>query len=95
MDKFTGQPFNYDATPIGPLGIKAIVHKKTSMRNVLDFRGKDGWRIGVALDHYRCQCVIGQDANADVVNDTVEFRHHHVTQPSVTPMTGFCMEQNN
>ena len=36
-------PFNYDATPIGPLGCDIITHNKTGKRHYSDFRGADGW----------------------------------------------------
>ena len=46
-------PFNYDATPIGPLGCDIIAHKKTGTRHSWDFCGAAGWNVGVALQHYR------------------------------------------
>ena len=45
--------FNYDATPIGPLGCNIIADRKTGTRNSWDFRGVAGWYVGVALQHYR------------------------------------------
>ena len=43
--------FNYDATPIGPLGCNIIAHRKTATRNSWDFRSAAGWYVGVALQH--------------------------------------------
>ena len=57
---FSG-PFQYDATPLGPLGMNAIIHKKSSRRHSWDFRGKYGWIVGAAIDHYRCQKVVSED----------------------------------
>ena len=37
------------------------------------------------LDHYRYQHVISKETKAEKVSDTVEFRHHHITTPSLTP----------
>ena len=48
-------PFQYDATPLGHLGMNIIIHKKASRRHSWGFRGKDGWSVGVAMDYYRCQ----------------------------------------
>ena len=42
-------PFNYDATPIEPLGCDIIAHKKIGTRNSWDFRGASGWYVGVAF----------------------------------------------
>ena len=83
--EYLNGPFNYDATPLGPLGIKVLIHKKASDRHSWDFRAKEGWSVGVTLEHYRCQRVIPKDTKSEMVSDTVEFRHHDLTQPSVTP----------
>ena len=47
------EPFNYDATPIGPLGCDNISHKKIGTRHSWDFRGADGWYVGAAFQYYR------------------------------------------
>ena len=46
-------PFNYDATPIGPLGCHSIVHRNTVTRKLWDLCGAAGWNVGVALQQYR------------------------------------------
>ena len=51
-------PFNYDATPIGPLGRDIIAHKNTGTRHSWDFRGAAGWYVGVALQHFRCHTIL-------------------------------------
>ena len=79
-------PFNYDATPIGPLGCDIIAHKKTGTRHSWYFRGAAGWNVGVALQHYRCHTILEKATCAAQISDTVEFRHHHITYPTFTPM---------
>ena len=79
-------PFNYGATPIGPLGCNMIAHKNTGTRHSWDFRGTAGWNVSVVLQHYRCHTIVEKSTRAAQVSDTVEFRHHHLTQPIVTPM---------
>ena len=78
-------PFDYKATLLGPLGCPFMIHRKTSNRKSWDFIGKEGWSIGVSLDHYRCQRVIPQDAKVKKISDTVEFCHQTITTPVVTP----------
>ena len=56
-ENFNGK-FNYNATPLGPIGISVIVHTKPGRRQSWDFRGKDGWSVGDSLTYYRCQRVI-------------------------------------
>ena len=35
-------PFDYNATPLGPLGCAVIIHKKNAQRHTWDFRGHEG-----------------------------------------------------
>ena len=37
-----------------------------------------------AMHCYRCQKLVSKDNNTDVVSDTIEFRYHKCTLPSVT-----------
>ena len=48
-------PFNYDATPLGPLVISVIARANPSNQLLWSFRGREGWSVGVSLEHYRCQ----------------------------------------
>ena len=64
-------PFNYNATPIGPLGCDIIAPKKTGTRHSWDFHGAAGWNVGVALQHYRCHTVVAKATRAAQVSDTV------------------------
>ena len=77
--------FNYDASPLGPLGYPVIINKKTSNRKYWDFRSKEGWSVGVSFEHYRCQLVISADTREINVSDRVEFLHHFITTPTLTP----------
>ena len=79
-------PFNYYATPLGPLGCNIIAHKKNRTRNLWDFHGAAGCNVGVALQHYRCHTILAKATKVAQVPDTVEFRHHNLTLPNVTPM---------
>ena len=42
--------------------------------------------MGVALQHYRCHTILAKATRAVQISNTVEFRHHHLTHPEVTPM---------
>ncbi|KAL7528255.1 hypothetical protein ACHAWF_002495, partial [Thalassiosira exigua] len=53
--EFFDGPFNYDATPLGPLGSRVIAHNKPDTWQFWNFRGKDGWDIGVSMLHYCSQ----------------------------------------
>ena len=64
-------PFNYNATPIGPLGCNIIAHKKTGTRNSCDFCGAAIWNVSVALQHYRCHKIVANATQAAQLSDTV------------------------
>ena len=54
-------------------------------RKSWDFRARDGYNIGPALEHYRCYRAIDAKTKAKLVSDTVEFLLLYLTQPTVTP----------
>ena len=72
-------PFNYDATPTGPLGCDIIAHKKIGTRHSWEF-------CSAAFQHYCCHKITAKAICAVQISDIVEFRHYHLTQPTVTPM---------
>jgi hypothetical protein len=78
-------PFDYNATPLGPLGCAVIIHNKNAQHHTWDFHGREGWSIGAAMESYRCNKVILRDTMAVCVSDTAEYHHHHLTLPTVTP----------
>ena len=69
-------PFDYAATPIGPLGFRVMIHKKVSVCNSWDFCVKDGWSLGCSLEHYRCQRIASKYPKAVQVSETLEYSHH-------------------
>ena len=78
-------PLQYGAAPLGNLGMNVIIHQKSSRRHSWDLKGKDVWSVGAAMDHYRCQKVVPKDTKSEMLSDTIEFRHHKLTLPSVKP----------
>ena len=72
--------------PLALLGATSSHTEKTGTRNSWDFRGAAGWYMGVVIQHYRCHTIVEKTTRAVQISDTVEFRHHHLTQPEVTPM---------
>ena len=77
-------PTSYNHTPLGPLGCKFIMHKKTNARPSWDFCGIDGWDVGVSFEHYPFHLIVAEDTNSVHLSDTVKFRHHYLTQPTLT-----------
>lgn len=49
--------FDFNNTPLGPLGTKSIAHTKPTMRESWAPHGAAGWYISSATKHYRCHQV--------------------------------------
>ena len=76
-------PFEYSATPLGPLGCKIMIHNTSNTRESWDQRGREGFSIGPALQHYRCtQAIDGK--KAVIITDTAEYLYRYLTQPQIT-----------
>ncbi len=55
--EFFQGPFDFNKTPLGPVGCCVLIHAKPATRCMWDFCAKEGFYIGLALDSYRCVCV--------------------------------------
>ena len=76
--------FYFTATPLGPIGCKLIIHTNKNKRKSWDHRGREGFSVGPALQHYRCIQEIDSKTNALIVTDTAEYLHAYLTHPKVT-----------
>jgi hypothetical protein len=77
-------PFDFNKTPLGPVGCRVLIHAKPGTRCSWDFRAKEGFYIGPALDSYRCFKLVKSDTRSQVISDMVEFRHLYITVPLQT-----------
>ena len=73
--------FDFNATPFAPPGAKVIVHQKSTIRQSWAPRGKDGWYIDRAKDHYRCYNIYVPETRSVIQPDTVEFLPHNSKMP--------------
>ena len=78
-------PFNYNATPIGPSGLRFLIHNKSNTRRTWGFCGHNGYIIGPALHNYRCHTVVDATKKAEIISDNVEYRRSYVRQTTLTP----------
>jgi hypothetical protein len=65
--------FDFNRTPMAPLGTRVIEHEKPYQRASWDAYGVDGYYLGPALDHYRCYQVYIKKTKGMGIVDTVEF----------------------
>ena len=59
-------------------------HQAGKKRLSWQFQGKDGWNAGISIEHYHYQRVVPKCSCLLMILDTTEFKHQHLTQPSVT-----------
>jgi len=88
--------FNFNATPLAPLGTKDIAHIKPSQRGSWSYHGEEAWYVGPSMDHYRCVTCFFPSTRAVRDLDTVEFSlptfHFHQRQSQTyyyNPQTTF------
>jgi hypothetical protein len=80
--EFFQGPFDFNKTPLGPVGCRVLIHAKPATRCLWDFCAKNGFYIGPALDSYRCFKLVNADTKSQVISDTVEFCHSYLSVPA-------------
>lgn len=77
--------FDYDATPLAPLGCAVQIHNAIERRATWGEHSLDGWYLGTSPEHYRCYTIHVKQTNSERISDTVLFRHKYITDPFVAP----------
>ena len=75
-------PFDYNATPISPPGIKTCVYETPQQRKTWAQHGVDAWYIGYCPDHYRCHKTYVPATWGERISHTVSFFPHDFAVPS-------------
>ena len=76
--------YDFNAAPFAPPGKKVVVYQKPTIRKSWPPRGKDGWYIDRAKDHYRCYNICVPETRAVIQPDTVEFLLKNSKMPSIS-----------
>jgi hypothetical protein len=74
--------FDFNKTPLGPVGCHILIHAKPATQHSWDFRAKEGFYIGPALDSYHCFKLVKMDTKSQVISNMVKFRHAYRTIPA-------------
>lgn len=78
-------PFDFNKTPLAPLGCKIVMHDRAEDRRSWGPHGTHGFYIGLALHHYRNYgCYIPSTRHTRAFN-TVLFYPHCCALPLATP----------
>ena len=77
--------FDYNSTPLAPLGSKVIAFKPPGVRQTWAPHGTLAWTIGPASNHYRCISVYVPKTNATITADTFQWSIDNTFRlPSIT-----------
>ena len=61
-----------------------MIHSTSNKGKYWDRRGREGFSIGPALQHYRFIQAIDGKTKALIITDTDEYLHRYLTQPQIT-----------
>jgi hypothetical protein len=78
-------PFDYNQTPIAPLGYKVLVHVKPHLRGAWDPKAEDGFYNGPAKTHYRCVQVYITETDSTRITDTITWIPENTGFPTLAP----------
>jgi hypothetical protein len=70
--------FDFNKTPLAPVGCRVLIPAKPAKCRSWDYRAKQGYYVGPALDHYRCYKLVKSETKQKVISNTVEFRHAYL-----------------
>ena len=75
-------PFDYNATPMAPPGIRTLVYETLQQRKTWAQHGVDAWYIGYCPDHYRCHKIYAPATQEERIAHTVSFFPHGFAVPA-------------
>ncbi len=62
---------------------RVLIHAKPAMCQSWDYRAKQGFCVGPALDHHRCYELMKLETKQKVISDMVKLRHTYLQIPAV------------
>jgi hypothetical protein len=83
--------FDFNRTPIAPIGCKVIVHDRRNERGSWDNHGSPGYYINRAEQHYRNYKCYMKDTKSTRISNTVEFFPTYCTLPRVRSIDRLTM----
>jgi hypothetical protein len=71
-------PFDFNKKPLSPVGYKVLIHAKPATCKLWDYRAKQGFYVGPALNHCRCYKLVKSEMKQKVISNIVEFWHAYL-----------------
>jgi hypothetical protein len=84
MWEYFNEPFDFCKTPLAPMGYRVLIHAIPGTCQSWDYRAKQGFYAGPALDHYRCYRLVKSERKQKVISDTVQFQHANLQVTAVS-----------
>ena len=75
--------FDFNKTPLAPPGTEVVIHSKPSNRASWEFHGKEGWYVGLSMEHYRCLKCFNPSSGKEMDIDTLKFFPHSTPLPQI------------
>ena len=76
--------FDFNKTPLAPVGNKVIIHEKPTSRPPWSPHGVNGWYLGPAMEHYRCYRVWARDTRSERIADILAWLPALVEMPKTS-----------
>ena len=73
--------FNFNITPLAPLGSKTTVHRKPNQRTSWEIHGATGYYVGPAMSHYRSLTFYLPRSGGECISDTAAIYSTMTTVP--------------
>ena len=77
--------FDYDRTPLAPVGTKALVFLDPKKRTTWQSHAVDAWYVGPAKKHYRCYKLYIPETKGYRIANTAKFYPAHCKTPTIEP----------
>jgi hypothetical protein len=86
---------DYNTTDFSPPGCKIISHEKPSQRRKWAPHGQNGYSLGPAMHHYRCQFFYITSTASERIVDTLKSFPHNSPMPQISSMDRLLMAAND
>ena len=80
---FSGS-FDYNKTPLAPMGCGAQVHEKTNKRGTWTYHSVDGWCLNTLPEHYRTHMYHVKATKSERLTDMLQLSHKNIMNPTIT-----------
>ena len=87
--------YNFDATPIGPIGCKIVAHETPEQRKTWSPHAINGYYLGPSLEHYRCHKIYVPATRSERIVETIQFFPKMCETPTISNKENAIIAANN